>query len=74
MRQRNWITTNYPVGSEIWVPHPRKDEWGTAIVVNHTLELMTDNCKGPTGIMVEYEDGTIIEIDHSYLNETGGGI
>ncbi len=71
----NWITKNYPVGSKIEVPHPGTPHNQPCEVTAHTVDNVSHPMsKGPTGIMVQFEDGVYIEVDQGYLNEAGGGI
>ena len=71
----NWITKNYPKGAMIEVPHPAAPHNQPCQVVNHTVDNVSrPMSKGPTGIIVEFDDGVYIEVDQGYLNEDGGGI
>ncbi|KKM93087.1 hypothetical protein LCGC14_1211980 [marine sediment metagenome] len=72
----NWITRYYPIGAEIQVPPLHISTTGTlpAKVVNHATDNVAHPMqKGPTGIIVRFEDGTVTEIDRAYLRESGGG-
>ncbi len=72
----NWIQKNYKVGQTIQAPHPRIAEEGTrqAKIINHTTDNVAHPmAKGPTGIMIQFGDGTYYEIDRAYLDENGGG-
>ncbi len=72
----SWLTKNYKIGTAIQAPHPRIAEEGTrqAKIVNHTTDNVAHPMqKGPTGIIVRFEDGTVTEIDRAYLDENGGG-
>jgi hypothetical protein len=72
----NWITKNYPKGSQILVPHPSVPYNQPCVVVNHTVDNVSRPImsKGPTGIMVRFDDGVYIEVEQGYLNEDGGGV
>lgn len=71
----NWIIKNYPKGSKIEVPHPATTGNQPCAVVNHTVDNVSrPMSKGPTGIIVQFDDGVFIEVEQGYLNENGGGI
>ncbi len=72
----SWLTKNYPVGKTIQVPPIHIAVEGTlpAKIVNHTTDNFAHPMeKGPTGIIVRFDDGEHLEIDRAYLDENGGG-
>ncbi len=69
----NWLTENYQIGTEIELPHPQRTDQDrfTATVVNFILT----NHRYPTGIIAKFKcDGKFIEIEDSYLDESGKGM